>query len=128
MRVGKLLWDKQSHKDLIPVTDGYLNVMVKNYKTGLGHTLSPYFLKNAKGQLMECIWQFSKSYSSVTAQRQYSSKYQYGNSDYLVWEHPAEKHVDEKGEPNNKYWKWRKKGMNNPKPVRYPNGYAGRKK
>lgn len=82
-------------------------------------------LRNEKGQLLENVWQFSKIYASVSAQKIPLSSRYYPST--IIWEHPAEKHLDDNGEPNDAYWDWRAKGMDNPYPVRYPNGFQGRK-
>lgn len=82
--------------------------------------VSPYRLKDAGGHLFENIWQFSKAYETVDAQ--YEIK-----SGQLIWSHPGETHVIN-GELTSEFWAWRKKGWNNPKPVRYPNGFYGRHK
>lgn len=40
----------------------------------------------------------------------------------IIWNHPQETHQDKNGEPNDKYWKWREKGMKAKYPIRYPVG------
>lgn len=82
--------------------------------------ISPYVLKDAQGHFHECIWQFSKIYATIEAQHEIKAG-------KLIWSHPAEVHVVD-GQLTPAYWAWRKKGWNNPYPVRYPNGYHGRHK
>lgn len=133
----------------LPITPGFKNIQIHSGARGFGRQLSPFILKNEKGQLIENVWQFSKFYDHVNKQRIYKSRY---SRDTIVWEHPREFHAittnnitnnicdnnreiianininDDNKEPNSKYWAWREKGMNNQYPVRYPNGYAGRNK
>lgn len=81
-------------------------------------SLVPYCLKDSAGQLHENIWQFSKVYPSVTAQRDIKSG-------KVIWDHPAEVHFRD-GQVTPAYLEWRRKGYLNPYPVRYPNGFSGR--
>src|SRR6185295_5481791 len=107
-----------------PHTPGYRNVLIHTSPTGLGGPLSPYVLRNEEGQLLENVWQFSKLYPEVEAQRIPLGRYHQG---VIIWEHPAEQHVDpNSGEPTPAYWAWRAKGMTNERAVRYPAGYEGR--
>jgi hypothetical protein len=57
VRVGRLNWDYTKKRDSFVTIPGYKTIIIKNYKSGLGASLSPYFLKNEKGQLHESIWQ-----------------------------------------------------------------------
>ncbi len=123
IRVGRITHTRETGKKQFAVTDGYTNIVVTSHNTTkLGHTLSPYVLKDSKGRLMENLWQFAKIYVQVSEQS------------HKEWSHDAEVHVlnYKKGQPITKitpeYWKWRSKGMNHKYPVRYPNGYAGKAK
>jgi len=80
--------------------------------------LGPYVLADEKGRLMENLWQFAKVYKVVPPSKQTFSQY----DKTVVWDHPAETHVDDKGCLTLAYWKWRAKGMANATPVRYPVG------
>jgi hypothetical protein len=93
-------------------------------KSGKYFELSPYSLANSEGHLMENIYQFSKIYQTVPATRE---RLRF-NSSKVIWEHPAETHLDDDGNPTPEYWAWRQKGMENPDPVRYPTGYKHRSK
>jgi hypothetical protein len=105
--------------------EGFVTVLIHTSPGGLGGDLSPYVLRNEKGQLLENIWQFSKLYARVDAQRIPLSKQHH--PDKIIWEHPAEVHALNQGqEVTDAYWKWREKGMNNAYAVRYPNGFYGR--
>lgn len=105
---------------------GVRNVLIHTSANGLGGPLSPYVLKDEQGHLLENVWQFSKVYRSVEAQRASLSRY---HPQVIVWEHPAEKHFDAATDkPTHEYWEWRNKGLCNPFAVRYPNGFHGRKK
>jgi hypothetical protein len=95
--------------------------MTKSYKDW--YELSPYSLKNKKGQIMENIWQFSKVYETVPAYTAYYSRY----NKKVIWEHGAETHV-KSDKLTNDYWKWRQKGMDNKYAVRYPVGFYHRHK
>lgn len=125
IRVGRITHTREKGKKQYAVTEGYTNIIVTSHNTKkLGHTLSPYVLKDHKGRLMENLWQFAKIYAQVGEQNQ------------KTWSHEAEAHAlnYKKGKPLDvtkitpEYWKWRSKGMNHKFPVRYPNGYAGKAK
>jgi hypothetical protein len=106
-----------------PSVQGFETVVIHTSSKTFGGSLSPYVLKNEKGQLLENIWQFSKLNKSVV--QQYTAVNP-KNPDKIIWQHPAEFHMkDDQIQPE--YWDWRKKGMNNWYAVRYPNGYEGRK-
>jgi hypothetical protein len=107
----------------LPKKDGYTNILIHTQETNLGGKLSPYNVKNEKGQILENIWQFSKWYPSVDKQEIHLSA-RYPNS-RVIWNHPAETHAI-KDEPTDEYWAWREKGMNNPYAVRYPAGFQNR--
>lgn len=102
---------------------GFRNVLIHTSGKNVGGDLSPYVLKDEHGQLLENVWQFSKLYPRVSLQRTPKSRF---HPKEIVWEHPAERHVDETDEPTEAYWAWRQKGMANWYPVRYPNGFRGR--
>ena len=87
------------------------------------YPLSPYALKNEANQIMENIWQSAKTYETVPKSTQYYSRYQRR----VIWDHPAETHIDKDGEPNKKYWAWRNKLLNHNEAVRYPVGIAHRR-
>lgn len=83
--------------------------------------LSPYYLKNDYGQIMENIWQFSKIYETVPAVKEKLHYY----SNTIIWQWQEEKHIID-NVITDKYQIWRSAGMNNKYPVRYPAGYRGR--
>lgn len=115
IRIGRLLYN--NGKKNFPSYEGYKRIEVMTKSTPYGD-LGPYVLKNDKGQLMENIWQFAKVYKEIPKSKQRYSQY----SKKVIWDHPAETHVDEKGNLTPNYWNWRKKGMDNPEAVRYPVG------
>jgi hypothetical protein len=94
-------------------------VMTKSSKYG---SLGPYCLKNKAGHNMENIWQFSKVYASVPASKQYCSRW----DRTVIWDHPAETHVDANGKTNTKYANWKKMGTEASYPIRYPVGMKHR--
>lgn len=127
IRVGKLIYDKQTKKDTVLTLPGFETVVIKNYKRGFCASLSPYFLKTNEGHIMENVWQFSKVYPKVHSQKQYPSRFHYGKEEHLVWEWDEEDHFDvDTDEIKDAYWVWRDAGFSNSKPVRYPNGYHHR--
>ena len=77
--------------------------------------LSPYYLKNEKGEIMENVWQFSKVYEKVPKVKLFYSRY----DNTVIWEHKEEKHIED-GKINDNYKKWREKGFKNNYAVRYP--------
>lgn len=107
------------------VMKDFVSVLIHTASTSspLGAALSPYVLRNEQGCLLENIWQFSKFYPRVTAQNIPLGRF---HPETVIWKHPAEVHRSDDGEPNEAYWKWRVKGMQNSHAVRYPNGFDGR--
>lgn len=132
IRVGRIAGRFEKGRKF-PISYGYKNINVVSVnKTGLGSELSPFVLKDAEGRIFENIWQFSKIYPMVPAQKQPKSG----------WKWPTESHVDknnaeklsrsvDKYEEINdliqeEYWIWRSKGMEFPEPIRFPVGFANR--
>jgi hypothetical protein len=111
-------------QDLPPAPEGTLNLGIlswfpNNVHHGLPlYQLSPYYLKDDQGHIMENIWQGSKVYPTITEQYQIK-----GGS--VIWQHPSEVHV-KNNEITPQFWVWRKKVWNNPYPVRFPNGFHGK--
>jgi len=103
-------------------SDGYTNFLIH-----IHDALSPYLLKDGAGSILENIWQFSKVYPSVQAQRQ--AKHQMRPDD-IVWSHPAETHVASQSplQLTLEYWQWRAKGLRNSYAVRYPAGFKDKSK
>jgi hypothetical protein len=108
----------------LPVTPGFRNIFIHTKGNTLGGDLSPYVLKDEQGHLLENIWQFSKVYPSVTAQRVTLSRF---HPNVIIWEYPSEEHCKD-GKMLPAYWNWRRMGMQNKYAVRYPNGFHGRHK
>jgi len=100
------------YKDFIPIV-----VLTKCTKYG---DLGPYVIKDKKGRIFENLYQFSKIYEKVPKIIQRYSRY----DNRIIWEHPEETHIDEKGMPTEEYWKWRRKGMYSNDGIRYPIGYG----
>ena len=123
IRVGRCKYERGKRID--PSYPGFepIVVMTKSSKYG---SLSPYCLKNEKGQIMENIWQFKKVYSSVPQSTQRYSKY----DRRVIWDHPAETHAtlnsDGSYSLTPEYLNWRNRGMNSSDPIRYPVGYHHR--
>ena len=108
-----------------PSKKGYTRIVVLMPSSPYGGKkwvpLSPYYLKDDKGALVENIWQFSKYYRSVPHSHQMYSRF----SKKVIWEHPSEVH-ETNGYPNQAYLAWREKGIQNTDAVRYPVGYNHR--
>ena len=79
-------------------------------------------MTTGEGVNFENLWQFSKVYQTVPAVKQTYSRY----DNRIIWAHPAETHVDAKGEILPAYWKWRSKGFAAENAIRYPVGYGHR--
>ena len=127
LRVGTIKYDSKRRKVFPPSTfieDGkevkYERVEVMTYSCKKWFELSPYSLTDEKGRNMENLWQFSKVYPKVPAVRNTYSRF----NPTVIWQHPAETHVDAKGNLTEEYQAWRKKGMENKYPVRYPVGFS----
>lgn len=118
--------------------EGYINVLIH-----VRDPLSPYVVRDTRNCILENVWQASKLYPEVTAQR--IPKHRMRPND-IVWEHSSEVHATYTpvkdanlpvGQQNNavqldqldvkpEYWAWRKKLEHNSEAVRYPNGFYGR--
>lgn len=115
IRVGTIRYE--NGKQIIPELPGYetITVLMKSSKYG---SLGPYCLQTEDGVIFENYWQFSKVYPKVKPRKEMYSIY----SKQVVWNWTkTETHITN-GEPNEKYYKWRQAGFNNPYHVRYPVG------
>lgn len=121
IRVGKVLYDKSGNISY-PSLEGYESIVVMMYSHSKYFPLSPYFLTNDNGHIMENIWQFSKIFENIPAVSVKQSRY----NQSIIWSHTAETHIDDNGNITPGYWNWRKKGFENKKAVRYPVGYNHR--
>lgn len=74
--------------------------------------LSPFCIGHTKDTNFECYWQSHKVWDHVNAQKAYN------------WSWPAQKHLDEDGNPNADWYKWHEALKNHKYPVRRPNGRA----
>lgn len=106
-----------------PHSPGFKNIVIHTQKNVLGGDLSPYNLSDENGNLLENIWQFSKVYPKVHAQRIPLSARYHPNT--IIWEWKEEVHYKNK-KIQKEFWEWRRQGMKNYKAVRYPNGFQGR--
>lgn len=120
IRVGTIKY--KNGKKVFPNVDNYEIIEVMTPSTKYGK-LGPYSLTVKYDGIdnvnMENAWQFSKIYKSVPYSIQKYSKY----DNTIIWEHPAEEHIDENDNITKKYWDWRRKGMLNKYAVRYPVGF-----
>lgn len=122
IRVGKIVGKN------MPTYPGYKQIIVKTKSDGSFWQLSPYYLQcpitdspNGLG-IMENIYQSCKLYTKVYKQNQRAR----WNNNLIIWEHPEEQHIDQKGNVLPAYLKWRRKSALAPLAVRYPNGFNGR--
>ena len=123
IRVGRCAYDKAGRRVDPPVPEGFVSVVVLMKSHSKWGVLGPYELRDARGRILENVWQFSKVYSSVPASRQVKSRY----DSTVIWDHPAETHVDATtGALLPAYARWRTKGMHAPTAVRYPVGFSAR--
>lgn len=120
IRVGRRKYPRGKCMD--PCYPNFKPIICMTKSTAYGD-LSPYALTDDKGYNLENVWQFSKVYESVPKSRQVYSNY----DPRVIWDHPAEDHVVD-GVVNEKYWKWREKGMKVPDAIRYPVGFYHRHK
>lgn len=118
IRVGRCVHDKKG-KITYPQYPGFNPVIVMTYSHSDYWPLSPYLLKDDRGRIMENLWQFSKCYKSVPKSVQRKSRY----DKTIIWEHDEEIHLDDNDMITDEYKNWRKKGMENEHPVRYPVGF-----
>lgn len=114
IRVGT---SKYINKKLVlPTYKDYTSIIVLTTRYSKYGDIGPYNLKNEKGQIVECVWQFSKVYKYVP-----ESKIPYSSGDRrIVWNWPKETHIDDDGNLTPEYWNWRETGKNNELPVRNP--------
>jgi hypothetical protein len=122
IRVGKRTY-RGAHTTESPVPPGYkkIVVMIRDdiAKDEFGG-LSPYNIKDDNGVIIENKWQFSKVYKKVAAVKMpYST-----HNPKIVWEHPAEVHIDAAGNLTPEYFAWRAKGFASHEPIRFPAGMS----
>ncbi len=120
IRVGRIIYNNGTPTH--PTYEGFTPIVILTKSSRYG-SLGPYVLENDQGEIMENIWQFSKVYKDVPKTRLTYSRW----DSTVIWNHPAEVHVKD-GKILDAYWKWRKKGMKNIYPVRYPVGWKDRHK
>lgn len=104
-----------------PKIDGYKKIICLTKSTAYG-SLGPYELKDKQGRIMENIFQFSKLYKTVPKSVQRKSRY----DSTIIWDHPAETHLNADFTLTDEYFNWREKGMNAKYPIRYPVGMKHR--
>lgn len=132
IRIGRSIYSRDG-KRTDPCFHNFEPIIVLTKSSKYG-SLSPYEVKDIKGRRIENIWQFSKVYPVVPYIKLNESRY----SSKVVWEHPLEKHIISKVNKNeiyswseekikqnltNDFYNWRRKGMENNEPVRYPVGF-----
>ena len=98
----------------------HFKIINLEYPNGNYSDLHSCKLKIKDGYIMENIWQSCKVYNSVVACR-------YKKFDTLIWQHNAEKHLDN-GKLTAAYFEWKDKLIKNKYPVQYPSGFSNRNK
>lgn len=125
IRVGRCQYENGKRVD--PSFPGFTKILVLTASSEFA-SLSPYCLKNDKGQIMENIYQFQKVYETVPASTQKYSRY----DARIIWKWPAERHAIQKEDGSYDilpaYFKWREAGMNAKDAIRYPVGFNHRSK
>jgi hypothetical protein len=114
VRVGRILYGKEGR--VYPQFEQFSPIIVLTKTSEYGF-LSPYDLKNEKGQLMHNIVEFSKVYEKLPRSViPYTKKYR-----VIVWRWDEDTHlVDDQIMPN--YWKWREAGLKNDRAIKCPVG------
>ena len=121
LRVGKCHY--RTDGITYPSFPNFTNIIVLTKGHSKWYPLSPYFLKDSKGRIMENVWQFSKVYEKVPFTTQKKSRY----DSTIIWQHPEEVHFMD-GKLTPEYFEWRHKGMYAKEAIRYPVGYKHRHK
>ena len=119
IRVGRTIYDKNGvpHHPDYPGFERIVVLMKSHSEWGV---IGPYLLADETGRLFENIYQGSKCYRDIPA-----TKINYSRWDNkVIWNHPAETHVDPNGNILPAYWQWREKVMNHNYHLRYPVGKA----
>jgi hypothetical protein len=111
-RIGKIRIAQQAKGKSYPIKEGFENIPCWSRGKGEWKLLSPFYLKFAEGAIFENFWQSFKVWENITKQKT------------KTWEWPAEKHVDDEGNPNEKWEKWHESLLHHDEPVRRPNGKA----
>jgi len=120
VRVGRITFTSD-YKQIKPEMKGFKTILCLSKSSTYG-SLGPYVLKTKENHIFENEWQFRKVYPKVNETKQSLSRWQ---RNVIAWEHPSETHIDiSTGKPNELYFKWRKKGLENKYPVRYPPGFG----
>jgi len=116
IKVGRRVYGGKKYVD--PQVEGFITILCLTPSTPYG-PISSYSLTDSHGRNMENIWQFSKVYRRVPRSKQHYSRF----SKRVIWDHPAETHVDGQDRLNPTFWAWRAKGMAAPDAIRYPVGF-----
>jgi len=123
IRVGRCLYGPFGNQTY-PKFDGFEQIVVIMKSHSKYNSLSPFYLKDEEERIMENIWQSGKIFKAVPKISVPYSRY----DTKVIWSHPAETHVNSRGEIQPAYWIYREKLMNNEYAVRYPVGYKNRSK
>lgn len=110
-------------KPVDPEYKGFTPIVVLTKSSKYGD-LGPYVVTTDEGYIFENAYQQTKLYRTVPKTIQRYSRY----DPTVIWEHPAEVHMDENDNPTEAYWHWRQKLCECPYPVRYPVGFHHRHK
>src|SRR5579871_3751420 len=88
IRVGRRIYDR-SGRYTDPEYPEFTPIICMTASTEYG-CLGPYCLRDEKGRLLECVYQFQKCFAKVPASTQYASRY----DRRVIWNWPAETHYE----------------------------------
>lgn len=91
---------------------GFSPIMAISTSNDQYQALSPFYLRDEYGRIMENLWQFSKVFRG-------DSKGFVPTSASIFWKYPRHKQL-ENDQITKDYLEWREQGMNNNMAVRYP--------
>jgi hypothetical protein len=109
---GKIRIAQQKKGVSYPNVSGFENIPCWSRGKGEWKELSPFHLKFKSGAIFENRYQAHKVWGMISKQKTKN------------WQWSEETHVDEKGNPNEKWKKWHQELINHDLPVRRPNGKA----
>lgn len=103
---------QQAKGKAYPKVEGFENIPCWSRGEKPWKLLSPFYLTFKDGEIFENFYQSNKVWENVAKQKTKN------------WEWPAEKHVDEMGNPNKSWERWHMALIKHKLPVRRPNGKA----
>jgi hypothetical protein len=118
IRVGRI---KYPDFKVSPVS-GYQTIYVMtNRFPGKFNALSPFYLKDEHGRIMENVWQFSRCFSPVAFKHIKDRGFK--DSPLKTTREDKIVHLDSNNNLTPDYFIWRQQGANFPSHIRYSNGF-----